>query len=73
MGLRTLQNGELIFDDRFVPEDSLIGKEGQGMLIFGEGMEVERILLFGCHLGIMEVTLESCVRYAKERVSGEDR
>ena len=67
MGLRTLQNGELVFDDCLVVHDNLLGKEGQGLFMFNEALQVERILLFACHLGAMERILETSVKYAKQR------
>lgn len=67
MGLRTLQNGELIFEECEVPEDHLIGKEGQGLFMFHEVIEWERALMSACHLGIMGRILEACIRYAKNR------
>jgi hypothetical protein len=67
MGLSTLQNGELFFDNCEVSLDGLLGKEGQGAIIFNESMEWERSLLPAAHLGTMERILEISVSYAKER------
>ena len=67
MGLRTLQNSELIFNDCEVPAENLVGKEGQGMFIFNEVIEWERILMAACHLGTMKRIYETCVSYAKTR------
>lgn len=67
MGLRTLQNCELIFDDCAVPDSNLIGKEGQGTMIFNEIMEWERILFGACHVGTITRIIETCVRYSRER------
>ncbi len=67
MGLRTLQNGELVFENCKVTSDKLLGKEGQGGIMFNEAMEWERILLFASHLGRMGSILEKSVRYAKDR------
>ena len=67
MGLSTLQNGELVFDNCSVPQSALLGKEGQGAIIFNESMEWERCLLPAAHLGTLERIVETCVRYAKER------
>jgi alkylation response protein AidB-like acyl-CoA dehydrogenase len=67
MGLTTLQNGELVFKDCPVPQDRLLGKEGQGAIIFNESMELERSLLPATHLGTLERILETSVKYAKER------
>jgi len=67
MGLRTLQNGELIFEDCFIPSDKLLGKEGQGMIIFNEQIEWERSILSAAHIGTMKRVLESCINYVKTR------
>ena len=68
MGLRTLQLGELFFDECSIPTANLLGREGQGMIIFNELIEWERALLSAVHLGTMERVLESCLKYAKTRV-----
>lgn len=67
MGLRTLQNGELIFTDCRVPPENLLGKEGQGAMIINEAMQVERTLIPGAHIGTMQRILEVCVKYANGR------
>jgi len=67
MGLRTLQNSEVIIDVCPVSSDKLVGKEGQGAIIFNEMMEWERILFGACHLGSLTRVMETSVRYAKER------
>ncbi len=67
MGLRTLQNGELVFTDCGVPAENLLGKEGQGAMILNEAMQVERTLIPGAHIGIMQRTLDACVKYANGR------
>jgi len=67
MGLSTLKNGELFFDNCEIPSKRLLGKEGQGAIIFNESMEWERSLLPATHLGTMERVLEVSVKYAKER------
>jgi alkylation response protein AidB-like acyl-CoA dehydrogenase len=67
LGLRTLQSGELVFEDCSVPADALLGKKGQGAIIFAEGMEWERVVLFATHLGVMERVLETTRDYARIR------
>lgn len=67
MGLRTLTNGELIFTDCRIPVSSILGREGQGAIIFNEAMEWERTLLSACLLGELERVLEGCIHYVKER------
>jgi alkylation response protein AidB-like acyl-CoA dehydrogenase len=67
LGLRTLANGELIFSDCRIPTSAMIGREGQGTIIFSEAMEWERTLIPACLLGDMERVLEESILYAKER------
>jgi alkylation response protein AidB-like acyl-CoA dehydrogenase len=67
MGLRTLTNGELIFSNCKVASSALIGREGQGAMLFGESMEWERTLIPAFLLGELERILEDCIKYAKER------
>ncbi len=67
MGLSTLQNGELVFEDCRIPAANLLGRQGQGAIIFHESMEVERCLLPAVHLGTLERVLETCVQYARQR------
>jgi alkylation response protein AidB-like acyl-CoA dehydrogenase len=67
IGLRTLQNCELIFEDCLVPSDKLLGKESQGMIIFNEQIEWERTLLSAAYIGTMERVLESCINHVKTR------
>lgn len=67
MGLCTLQNGELVFGDCGVPPAALLGREGQGAIIFNESMEWERSLLPAAHLGTLQRILETSVDYARKR------
>jgi len=67
MGLRTLQNSELFFDEAVVSDELMLGKSGHGMFIFNEGIEWERVLMTAAHLGTMERVLEKSVSYAKTR------
>jgi len=67
MGLTTLQNGELVFDGCQVPADHLLGREGQGAILFNDAMEAERTLLPAAHLGTLERIVEVCVDYARQR------
>jgi L-prolyl-PCP dehydrogenase len=67
MGLRTLQNSELFFDEASVPAEMMLGKSGHGMFIFNEAIEWERVLMTASHLGTMQRVLEKSVSYVKTR------
>jgi alkylation response protein AidB-like acyl-CoA dehydrogenase len=68
MGLRTSPMGDLVLDDCFLPESSRLGPEGAGVSIFNSSMEWERSGILASHVGVMERQLETCIRYARERV-----
>ncbi|MDH3732220.1 MAG: acyl-CoA dehydrogenase family protein [Gemmatimonadota bacterium] len=67
MGLRTAPLSELVFDDVFVPDDSVIGGVGGGGPIFNHSMEWERICLPAIHLGTMRHLLDRAVEQARTR------
>ena len=64
MGLRTLQNGELVFDNCIVSENNILGNIGQGVIIFNESMEYEKILYPAIHLGTMERLFDISKKYS---------
>jgi alkylation response protein AidB-like acyl-CoA dehydrogenase len=67
LGLRTLQNSELVFDGCRVPAENLVGKEGQGSVIFTRVMDWERIVFGACHVGALARIVEACTAQARER------
>lgn len=67
MGLRTMHNGELFFDNCKVPVSNLIGAEGQGMIIFNEMMEWERALMGAVHVGTLSRIVDKCIKYSNTR------
>ncbi len=67
MGLRTSPFGELVFEGCEIPTSNRVGKPGAGVALFNSSMEWERASILGSSVGAMERTLETCVRYARER------
>ena len=67
MGLRTSPMAEIVLEDCLVPEDAVLGKPGQGAIIFNHSMAWERSCILASQVGAMEHQLELCLRYAKER------
>ncbi|KEF60323.1 acyl-CoA dehydrogenase [Exophiala aquamarina CBS 119918] len=68
MGGRAVDANEVFFDHYEVPENTLIGTEGQGFKIILHGMNAERCLLAGEALGLGYAAIEKAAKYAKERV-----
>ncbi len=67
IGLRGSPTGSLYLQDSPVPRENLIGREGQGTLIFRSAMQTERACLFAAYLGAMARQLEEVVSFAGER------
>lgn len=67
LGLRTMPLGGLRFEDCWIPEDRLIGKEGAGQSIFQHSMLWERCLILAGHVGAMARQLRVTTDFAKTR------
>lgn len=67
MGGRAVDANEVFFDNYSIPEDALIGSEGQGFNISLHGMNAERCLLAGEALGLGYAALGKAASYARER------
>jgi alkylation response protein AidB-like acyl-CoA dehydrogenase len=67
MGLRTSPMSELFFDGCKVPAANLLGKPGQGMLVFDSSMSWERGFILASTVGTMTRQLERSLAYGRER------
>jgi alkylation response protein AidB-like acyl-CoA dehydrogenase len=68
--IRTMMNHattEIFFDDLCVPEENLIGEEGQGFRYILSGMNAERILIGAECIGDAKWFIAKATAYAKER------
>jgi acyl-CoA dehydrogenase len=67
LGSRCFPAGELHFDACFVPDDRLLGGEGQGFSGLMHVFDVARVQLAANSVGIGRAAVEHAVAYAKER------
>jgi isovaleryl-CoA dehydrogenase len=67
LGMRGSDTCELVFEDCFVGEDSMVGKVGQGAEILMSGLDYERVVLSGVSIGIMQAVMDEVVPYVHER------
>jgi len=67
LGMRGSDTCELVFEDCFVPQDNLLGREGGGAEILMSGLDYERVVLTGGPLGLMRAALDLAVPYLHER------
>jgi alkylation response protein AidB-like acyl-CoA dehydrogenase len=67
LGLRASDTSELIFEDCFVPADSLLGKEGDGFIDAMRILDGGRISIAALSMGIGQGAFECALKYAKQR------
>lgn len=67
-GLRASQTSEIILKDCCVPEENLVGAEGQGMKIGLIALNHGRIAIAAQSIGIAQAALDESIVYAKERI-----
>ena len=68
MGIRTSSTRELVFRDCRVPEENVIGREGQGFIIAIRTLDRSRPGVAAQAVGIAQGALEASVGYARQRV-----
>lgn len=67
MGLYGSRTVQLTFEDMKVPQEQLLGKEGEGFKIAMANLDAGRIGIAAQALGIAEAALQEAAQYAKER------
>ena len=67
LGMRGSNTAEIIFENCPVPEENILGEEGNGAAILMSGLDYERVVLAGGPLGIMAAAMDNVVPYIHER------
>ncbi len=67
LGIAASSTAQLFFDNVFVPEDCLLGKEGQGLKIALNTLDGGRIGIASQALGIARCALDASKKFANER------
>ena len=68
LGMRASETASVVFEDCYVPQENLLGNEGEG---FSQSMKIldgGRISIAALSVGIAQGAFEAAVRYSKERV-----
>jgi acyl-CoA dehydrogenase len=63
----------VFFDDVEMPEDALVGEEGQGGKYMFAGLNSERLLVGAMSVGISDLALRETAKYVKDRVLFGDK
>ena len=67
LGLRASDTSELIFEDCWVPEEALLGKEGDGFIDAMKVLDGGRISIAALGLGMAQGAYEAALKYSKQR------
>ena len=67
VGMRGSDTCEIHFDNVEVPETNVLGKVNKGAAVLMSGLDLERLVLSGGPLGLMQAAFDYSVSYAHER------
>ncbi|MCL7032637.1 hypothetical protein MKW94_017370 [Papaver nudicaule] len=67
LGMRGSDTCELVFENCFVPEENILGQEGKGVYVMMSGLDLERLVLAGGPLGLMQACLDEVLPYVRQR------
>jgi alkylation response protein AidB-like acyl-CoA dehydrogenase len=67
LGLRASDTSELIFEDCWLPQDALLGKEGDGFIDAMRILDGGRISIAALGLGMAQGAYEAALKYSKQR------
>ncbi|KAH8117050.1 acyl-CoA dehydrogenase NM domain-like protein [Phellopilus nigrolimitatus] len=67
VGMRGSDTCELLFGDCFVPEENVLGQLDKGAGVLMSGLDLERLVLSGGPLGLMQASFDYAVEYVHAR------
>jgi len=69
LGWHASDTGLIAFEDVFVPEESLLGRENEGFYLIMANFQWERLLMALGAVGAMQVAYDKTVAFARERTA----
>ncbi|KAJ7766757.1 acyl-CoA dehydrogenase NM domain-like protein [Mycena metata] len=66
-GMRGSDTCELVFEDCLVPEENVLGEVNRGASVLMSGLDLERLVLSGGPLGLMQAAFDYAIEYMHER------
>jgi alkylation response protein AidB-like acyl-CoA dehydrogenase len=72
IGLSSLDNGEITFDDCMIPKENLLGMRDKGLSIAYSALIDGRLSVAAGSLGVMKDCLKESLEYAKSRVQFDE-
>jgi alkylation response protein AidB-like acyl-CoA dehydrogenase len=68
MGSRLQRNGEIFFDDLWIPDEDMVGEEGIGLLMLDEIFRGNSVGFAGISIGLARAAYNAALSYAQERI-----
>ncbi|KAJ6490680.1 acyl-CoA dehydrogenase NM domain-like protein [Mycena vitilis] len=66
-GMRGSDTCELVFEDCLVPEENVLGQVNRGASVLMSGLDLERLVLSGGPLGLMQAAFDIAIEYVHDR------
>jgi len=73
LGIRGSGTCELVFENCKVPAENILGAENKGIYVLFSGLDLERLVLAGGPIGLMQAACDTAFAYAHERKQFETR
>jgi isovaleryl-CoA dehydrogenase len=67
LGMRGSNTCELVFENCEVPAENILGQEGKGVYVLMTGLDVERLVLAGGPMGLIQSSCDIAFDYAHQR------
>ncbi len=67
LGMRASETAEMIFQDCRIPEENILGKEGEGFIQAMKVLDGGRISIAALSLGTAHGAMDAAIKYSKER------
>nr|XP_033807587.1 isovaleryl-CoA dehydrogenase, mitochondrial [Geotrypetes seraphini] len=67
LGMRGSNTCELVFEDCKIPEENVLGQLDRGVYVLMSGLDLERLVLAGGPLGIMQAVIDHAFPYMHDR------
>jgi isovaleryl-CoA dehydrogenase len=67
LGMRGSNTCELVFDNCEVPAENILGDVGKGVYVLMSGLDLERLVLAGGPLGLMQSAMDFVIPYVHDR------
>jgi len=67
LGMRGSDTCELVFVNCFVPQENVLGEVGKGVYVMMSGLDLERLVLAGGPIGLMQACLDVVLPYVRQR------